>query len=767
MGFAESWVSWIMFCVTSVEYKVLLNGQPNGLIVPQRGLRQGNPLSPYLFILCTDVLAANVRKAERNKLITGIKVANKCPPITHLLFADDSLFFCKADNDQCRVILDILKQYECVSGQQINFSKSSVQFGHKIDEATKTELQGVLGITTLGGMGSYLGLPESLGGAKTKVFSFVRDRIQSRTSSWTANLFSKGGREVMIKSVAIAVLTFVMSCFRLPKTITSKLTSAVANFWWCNNGKSGGMHWLVWKKLCVSKQLRGLGFRNVDDFNSALLAKQLWHLIDVPDSLFARVFKSRYYRNTHPLDPIRSYSPSYGWRSICSACSLVNKGLIKRVGSGDTISIWSDPWVPAQFPRAALSKGLLRDPFLQMNQLIDRQTNTWRMDMLNEHFDPLDVALIGAIPLGGNQREDSFGWHFTKTGKYTVKSGYHTARLDVPQTFSASGCGQEITPLLASVWRVRCPPKIQHFMWQVLSGCISVSVNLGRRGIACDLGCVWCGADEETINHAIFVCPLARQVWALAHIPVGPISFPTDSVYANIDHFLGQQNPGASVAVFSWLMWYIWKARNASVFENIVERSEDIVLVAAGEASAWQQAQVEGDLETYPTPPVVSGSPVKVVAAALPTAFSGYRCFLDGSWKAGDLFAGAGWWCTSFQSASPTMGAMNFRRSLSPLHAEVEAFIWAMRYMIGHDFRDVAFFTYCLDLVKMVSSPSDWPGFSAYFDDFKIDREEFSSFSLSLLSRTANGDILFLRMTKEPIRAGEIVVFSVDVKNGG
>jgi len=138
----------------------------------------------------------------------------------------------------------------------------------------------------------------------------------------------------MIKSVAAALPTYVMSCFRLPKTITSKLTSAVAKFWWSSNGDSRGMHWLAWNKMCSSKAEGGLGFQNVDDFNSALLAKQLWRLITVPNSLFAKVFKGRYFRQSNPLDNIKSYSPSYGWRSMISARSLVHKGLIKRVGSG-------------------------------------------------------------------------------------------------------------------------------------------------------------------------------------------------------------------------------------------------------------------------------------------------------------------------------------------------------------------------------------------------------------------------------------------------
>ena len=82
-----------MRCVRSVSYSVLINGNPTGHITPFRGLRLGDPLSPYLLILCTDVLIANIRKAENLGQITGLKVAQASPPLSHLLFADDSLFF--------------------------------------------------------------------------------------------------------------------------------------------------------------------------------------------------------------------------------------------------------------------------------------------------------------------------------------------------------------------------------------------------------------------------------------------------------------------------------------------------------------------------------------------------------------------------------------------------------------------------------------------------------------------------------------------------
>ena len=86
-----------------------------------------------------------------------------------------------------------------------------------------------------------------------------------------------------------------------------------------------GMHWFSWDKLCNDKEEGGLGFRDLQNFNIVLLAEPLWRLIDKPESLFAKVFKRRYYRKSDPLDPIKSYSPSYGWRSITSARSLVKK----------------------------------------------------------------------------------------------------------------------------------------------------------------------------------------------------------------------------------------------------------------------------------------------------------------------------------------------------------------------------------------------------------------------------------------------------------
>ena len=124
----------------------------------------------------------------------------------------------------------------------MNFQKSSIQLGHKIKESNRHELRDILGIQNLGGMGSYLGLPESLGGSKVQVFSFVQDRLNNRVNGWTFKFFTKGRKEVIIKSVVTDLPNHVMSCYRLPKATTKKLTSAVAQFWWSPGGSTKGMH---------------------------------------------------------------------------------------------------------------------------------------------------------------------------------------------------------------------------------------------------------------------------------------------------------------------------------------------------------------------------------------------------------------------------------------------------------------------------------------------------------------------------------------------
>jgi hypothetical protein len=126
-----------MNCVTTVSFTILINGQPTKSFAPKRGLRQGDPLSPYLFIICADVFSSLLTKANHDKLIHGVKIAPRAPEITHLFFADDSLMFCRANEVETKQVKDIISSYQQVSGQMVNFTKSELIFSKKVHQSTK------------------------------------------------------------------------------------------------------------------------------------------------------------------------------------------------------------------------------------------------------------------------------------------------------------------------------------------------------------------------------------------------------------------------------------------------------------------------------------------------------------------------------------------------------------------------------------------------------------------------------------------------------
>ncbi len=116
LGFNIRWVALLMKCVTTVTYSTLVNGEPSGYIQPKRGLRQGDPLSPYLFLICAKGLSALLRKAERDSLICGVAISRGGPRVFHLFFSNDSIIFCRATAADCVTLQNILNEYEGASG---------------------------------------------------------------------------------------------------------------------------------------------------------------------------------------------------------------------------------------------------------------------------------------------------------------------------------------------------------------------------------------------------------------------------------------------------------------------------------------------------------------------------------------------------------------------------------------------------------------------------------------------------------------------------
>ena len=130
-----------MQCVTTVSYSIRTNGVPRGNIFPSRGIRQVDPLSPYLFILCAEGLSSLIKSLVPNGVLEGVAMCRGGPKLSHLFFVDNSLIFCKASMEECNALQQILKVYEDASGQQLNRAKTSLFFSRNTPNDIQEEIQ--------------------------------------------------------------------------------------------------------------------------------------------------------------------------------------------------------------------------------------------------------------------------------------------------------------------------------------------------------------------------------------------------------------------------------------------------------------------------------------------------------------------------------------------------------------------------------------------------------------------------------------------------
>lgn len=273
-------------------------------------------------------------------------------------------------------------------------------------QSNRTAIQNLMGIQVVPKFEKYLGMPAVVGRSKKEVFSFLKDRVWDRVKKWNVREFSMAGREILIKAVLQAIPSYVMSCFLLPSSLIQDIEQIIRKFWW-SGGESRGMHWLSWSKMCRAKDSGGMGFRDLECFNLAMLAKQAWRPVTDPDSLLSRILKARYYpRGTYFTADVGE-RPSHTWRGILAARNGLSQGLRKRIGNGLDTAIWGDFWLP---PRSSSRIMTRRPPDCvfpdKVSDLIDWSTWSWDFELISNTFWEVDVHNILQLSFGSPTTED-------------------------------------------------------------------------------------------------------------------------------------------------------------------------------------------------------------------------------------------------------------------------------------------------------------------------------------------------------------------------
>ena len=267
-GFSPQWVKWIEGCVKSASISVLVNESPTSKFLPQRSLRQGDPLAPFLFNIVTKGLNGLMRMALEENLYKGYLVGANNVPISILQYADDTIFFGEACMENVEAINVMLRSFELVSGLKINFAKSS--FGaFRVTDQWKQLAANYLNCSLMAFPFVYLGIPIGANPRRGRMWDSIIHKCERKLSKWKQRYISFGGRVTLIQSVLTSITIYLFSFFRVPQSVAAKLVKIQRRFLWGGGHDQNKIAWISWEKVCLPKERGGLGIKDVNAFNIA------------------------------------------------------------------------------------------------------------------------------------------------------------------------------------------------------------------------------------------------------------------------------------------------------------------------------------------------------------------------------------------------------------------------------------------------------------------------------------------------------------------
>ncbi|RVX10470.1 putative ribonuclease H protein [Vitis vinifera] len=387
------------------DHVILVNGNAKGWVKASRGLRQGDPLSPFLFTIVADVLSRMLLKAEERNVLEGFKVGRNTTRVSHLQFADDTIFFSSSREEDMMTLKNVLLVFGHISGLKVNLDKSNI-YGINLEQNHLSRLAEMLDCKASGWPILYLGLP--LGGnPKTSGFwDPVIERISRRLDGWQKTYLSFGGRITLIQSCLTHMPCYFLSLFKIPASVAAKIERMQRDFLWSGVGKGKRDHLVNWDVVCKPKSRGGLGFGKISIRNVALLGKWLWRYPREGSALWHQVILSIY------------GSHSNGW-------------------DVNNIVRWSHrcPWKAI---------ALVYQEFSKFTRFVVED-----LEGLMQSFDRLHIS--SSVP-------DKRSWSLSPLGLFTVKS-----------FFLALSQYSESSPIFPTkfVWNAQVPFKVKSFVWLV------------------------------------------------------------------------------------------------------------------------------------------------------------------------------------------------------------------------------------------------------------------------------------------------------------
>jgi ribonuclease HI len=646
-------------------------------------------------------------------------------------FADDSLLFCRSSILEWARTQEILEAYERASGQKLNREKTSIFFSKNTKREAKEFVLSTAGVTSSASYESYLGLPALIGRSKVSSFSALKGRIWERMNGWKEKFLSQAGKEVLLKAVVQAISTYTMSVFQLPKTLCKEICSMMSKFWWGHKGNDARIAWMNWSKMGRAKEKGGLGFRDIELFNMALLAKQGWRLLQQPNSLVAQIFKEKYYPNGSFLDSNLGRQPSYAWRSIYNAKSLLAEGLLWRVGDGDSVKVWTDRWLPTPGSHKVQSPVHILLADASVSALLDLETNWWKTDLIFNIFSVDEAKAICSMPVCPRTRQDKLVWMGTKQGNFTVSSAYHMGKENGLKEEGSCSNVHQIAEIWKGVWRIKCARAVKMFLWQACNNILPTKEKLFKRHIIDDPLCPICGLATETLAHILWSCPSAKDVWMECNPRIHKCT--SDEVdFLYIMEKLMDRFDDDQMQLVVTVARQIWFRRNSIVFGGDMVSPGVVVCRAKDQVEAWCSAA-----QRTVIPPEVSAHPSAVTLTKPPEGY--VKINWDASVNKHHNKMGVGVVVRASTGVVLAMYCTTKTSITSPSVAEAVGAWAAVELAKRLDLRRVIFEGDALEIIQAITREGEcWANYGQLLNAIKVELMQQREWCVQYVSRVAN-----------------------------
>lgn len=501
LGLPSRFVHWIYLCISSASFSVQVNCELAGYFQSKRGLRQGCSLSPYLFVICMNVLSKMLDEAVVKGRI-GYHPKCKNIELTHLCFADDLMIFADGSRHSVEGILKVFEDFDKMSGLKISKEKSVLFMAgsEQRNEEIMRQFQFANGKLPV----RYLGLPLLTKHMTVTDFLPLVEKIRKKISTWTGRFLSFAGRLQLINSVIRSLTNFWMAAFRLPSGCIKEIERLCSAFLWSGPDLNSKKAKVSWVDVCKTKQEGGLGLRPLKEVNTVCGLKLVWRILSA-NSLWVSWIKVYLIRKGSIwMVKENTQKGSWMWRKILKCRDIAKLFYKVDVRNGGKTSFWFESWSSLGILKDILREGSYIDMgipiYATVEDCMKHRRRSHRVSILNR----VEVE-IERIKENRSLEEDVSLWK-TEKGKYKKKFSTKETWMCIRERHLQCYWHQ-------AVWFKHATPKFSFITWLAMRGRLATGERMQYWNGNTDVSCILCRNPLETLSHLFFECPYSTQVW--------------------------------------------------------------------------------------------------------------------------------------------------------------------------------------------------------------------------------------------------------------